>query len=111
TEAGGFASLFLRTDPSPWTGADLADGAAVQRALDLLQQMYSETLPRFLESVQDVTRAGVRRPVSVVETGDLADLLEAIQTTLSAYSPAVYACDLESLLRGLALGKNGGFSA
>ena len=33
TEAGGFASLFLRTDSSSWTGATLPDGEAVQRAL------------------------------------------------------------------------------
>jgi hypothetical protein len=31
-EAGGRASLFLRTDLSPWTGATLTDGEAVQRA-------------------------------------------------------------------------------
>jgi hypothetical protein len=36
-EAGGMASLFLRTDPSPWTGAVLPDGAALQEALDLVR--------------------------------------------------------------------------
>src|SRR5208282_3252009 len=88
TEAGGFASLFLRTDPSPWTGAVLADGAAVQRALDLVQRMHSETLPRLLKSVDDVVaQTGLRRPESTVETRELADLLEAVQTTLSLYSP------------------------
>ena len=111
-EAGGFASLFLRTDPSPWTGATLADGAAVQRALDLVQRMLSETLPRFLESVKDViAQTGFRRPKSTRETSELADLLEVVQTTLSLYSPEVYACDLESLLRDLAPGRSGGFSA
>jgi hypothetical protein len=75
TEAGGFASLFLRTDPSAWTGADLADGPAIQRALDLVQQIHSETLPKFLESVKEVTRAGLRLPDSSVEAGELADLL------------------------------------
>ena len=111
TEAGGFASLFLRTDPSPWTGADLADGAAVQRALDLVQQIYSETLPRFLESVKELTRGGLRCPGSSVEAGGLADLLEGVQTTLSVYSPDIYGRDLESLLLDLAPGKNGRFSA
>lgn len=111
-EAGGFASLFLRTDPSPWTGSFLADGAAVQRALDLAQQMHSETLPKFLESLDDVVaQTRLRRPESITESGELADLLEAVQTTLSLYSPAVYKCDLESLLRGLVPGKLGGFSA
>lgn len=111
TEAGGFASPFLRTDPSPWTGADLADGAAVKRALDLVQQIHSEILPRFLESVNEVARAGLRSPGSSLEAGELADLLAGVQTTLSIYSPEIYRCDLESLLRDLAPGKNGGFSA
>jgi hypothetical protein len=111
TEASGFASLFLRTDPSAWTGANLEDGAAVQRALDLVQQMHSETLPRFFGSVIVLAQIGLRRPTSIKETSELADLLEAVQTTLSLYSPEVYTCDLESLLRDLAPGKNGGFSA
>ena len=111
TEAGGFASLFLRTDPSPWNGAELTDGAAVQRALDLVQQIHSETLPRFLESVKDVARAGIRQPASTVETSELADLLAGVQATLSVYSPEIYSRDLESLLVDLAPGKNGGFSA
>jgi very-short-patch-repair endonuclease len=111
TEAGGLASLFLRTDPSPWTGADLADGAAVQRALDLVQRIHSETLPRFLESVKEVTHAGLREPESSVEAGKLADLLAGVQSTLSVYSPDIYRSDLESLLHDLAPGKNGGFSA
>jgi hypothetical protein len=33
-EAGGFGSLFLLSDPSPWTGADLPDGQIVQEAVD-----------------------------------------------------------------------------
>jgi hypothetical protein len=111
TEAGGFASLFLRTDPSAWTGANLEDGAAVQRALDLVQQMHSETLPRFFGSVIVLAQTGLRRPTSIKETSELADLLEAVQKTLSLYSPEVYRCDLESLLRDVASGKNGGFSA
>jgi very-short-patch-repair endonuclease len=109
---GGFAPLFLRTDPSSWTGAMLADGAAVQRALDLVQRMHTETLPRFLESLENVAaQTRLRRPESTVETGELADLLEAVQKTLSLYSPAVYRCDLESLVRNLAPGKSGRFSA
>ena len=112
TEAGGFASLFLRTDPSPWTGAILADGGAVQSALDLVQQMHSETLPTFLKSVQDVAaQTGLRRPESTVEVSELTDLLEAVQTTLSLYSTGVYGLDLGSLLRDLAPGRRGGFSA
>ena len=111
TEAAGFASLFMRTDPSPWTGAELPDGVAVQRALDLVQQMQSETLPGLLGSMKDVMRAGLRQPISTAEVGELADLLAGIQTTLSAYSPGIYTHDMEPLLRDLAPGRNGGFSA
>jgi len=54
TEAGGLGSLFLRTDPSPWTGAVLPDGAAVQQALELVRQMDSESLPTFFQSVEEL---------------------------------------------------------
>ena len=54
TEAGGLGSLFLRTDSSPWTGAVLPDGAAVQQALELVRQMDSETLPTFFQSVEEL---------------------------------------------------------
>ena len=112
TEAGGFASLFLRTDPSPWTGAVLSDGVAVQKALDLVQLMQSETLPRFFESVKDViAQTGLRQPELTRETSEMADLLAAVQTTLSLYSPELYARDLESHLRDLAPSRSGGFSA
>src|SRR5208282_1157537 len=111
-EASGFAPLFLRTDPSPWTGAVLADGAAVPRALDLVQRMHSETLPRFLESVKDVVaQTRLRRPESTLETTEVAGLLEAVQTTLALYSTEFYRLDLGSLLRDLAPGRRRGFSA
>jgi hypothetical protein len=40
TDAAGLASLFLRSDPSPWTGAVLPDGLAV----DDLQPVYTHAL-------------------------------------------------------------------
>jgi very-short-patch-repair endonuclease len=112
TEGGGFASLFLRTDPSPWTGAILTDGIAVQRALDLIQRMHSQTLPRFIESLDRlVAEVGLRWPESVAEAGELADLLKAVQSALLLYSVEIYECNVESLLRDLAPGGHGGFSA
>jgi very-short-patch-repair endonuclease len=111
-EAGGLASLFLRTDPSPWTGATLADGAAVQNALDLVRQTYSETLPRCLFTIDGVTACtSLQRPESIIDAQELANLLEAVEGTLSRYSERLYKQDLESLLRDLAPGRSGGFSA
>jgi very-short-patch-repair endonuclease len=112
SEAGGFATLFLRTDPSPWTGAILTDGSAVQRALDLVQEMHTETLPRGVESIEAlVAGKKLRRVESTVDAGELADLLAAVKTTLSLYSPEVFTCDLESLVRDLAPGRFSGLSA
>jgi hypothetical protein len=103
TEAAGLASLFLRTDSSPWTGAILTDGVAVQKALDLVQQMHTETMPQFLTSLNNVVaQTGLKRPESLVKAGELANLLEAVHRTLSRYSPQIYRQDLETLLRGLA---------
>ena len=77
----------------------------------LLQQMQAETLPGFLGSMKAVMRAGLRQPISIGEVGELADLLAGIQTTLSAYSPGIYTHDTEPLLRDLARGRDGAFSA
>jgi very-short-patch-repair endonuclease len=111
TEAGGLASIFLRTDPSPWTGANLPTGDSVQTTLDLVEKIRFEALPRFLESVKGITDAGIRPPDSLAETSKLADLLEGVLITLSIYSPEIYGFDLESVLRSLRAGKDGGVSA
>src|SRR6202049_3200258 len=84
TEAGGLASLFLRTDPSPWTGADLADGAAVQRALDLVQQIHTETLPQCLASINAVfAQTGLKPPPTLATLKEFEVLLDAVDRTLS----------------------------
>jgi hypothetical protein len=107
-DAGGLAPLFLRTDPSPGTGATLVDGAAVQKALDLVRQVYSETLPRFRSSVDEITaKTQLLRPESIASAKDLADLLQAVQRTLQHYSPQVYQQDLDSLVCALAPGRSG----
>ena len=71
-EAGGLASLFLRTDLSPWTGATFDDGEAVQRALDLVGQMHTETLPQCLVSIYAaVAQTGLKRPTALATLKDL----------------------------------------
>ena len=111
-EAGGLASLFLRTDTSPWTGAVLADGGGVQKALDLVQQMHTETLPHCLTSIHTVSnQTGLKRPGALAGLRELADLLEAVEKGLAIYSPKIYQQDLESLLHDLAPGREGGLAA
>ena len=111
-EAGGLATLFLRTDTSRWTGAALPDGDAVQKALDLVQQMHTETLPQGLASIHTVsTLTGLKRPVAIAGLRELADLLDAVEKRLANYSPQIYQQDLESILHDLAPGREGGLAA
>ena len=111
-EAGGLASLFLRTDLSPWTGATLADGEAVQRALDLVQQMRTETWPECLASIDAVVvQTGLKRPTALATLKEFAELLESVERTLSNYSQPLYQQNLESILHDLSPGRNGGLSA
>jgi len=111
-EAGGLASLFLRTHPSPWTGAILPDGNAVQRALELVQQMHAETMPECLVSIQAITaQSALKRPTRLAGLKEVADLLESVQRTLSNYSPEIYKQNSESMLHDLSPGRNGGLSS
>jgi very-short-patch-repair endonuclease len=111
-EAGGLASLFLRTDPSPWTGAVLADGGSVQGALDLVHQMHTETLPDGLASIHVVTsQTGLKHPGPPTGLKELAHLLESVEGTLSNYSPQLYQQNLESILHNLSPGREGGLAA
>lgn len=111
-EAGGLASLVLRTDPSPWTGAVLADGGAVEAALDLVQQMHAETLPQCLASVHTVsTQTELKRPEGLAGLKELGNLLETVERSLVIYSPQIYHQDVESILHDLAPGRDGGLVA
>jgi hypothetical protein len=111
-EAGGLASLFLRTDLSPWTGATLDDGEAVQRALDLVQQMHTETLPHCVATIYAVVaQTGLERPTALATLKEFVELLAAVDRTLSNYSPQLYQQNLESILHDLSPGRNGGLAA
>jgi hypothetical protein len=83
-EAGGLASLFLRTDSSPWTGAVLPDGAGVQEALEQVQRLYTESWPECLESIHAITaQTGLKRPEALAGLGMLAELLQSIGTVVN----------------------------
>jgi very-short-patch-repair endonuclease len=110
-EAAGFESLFIRTDPSPWTGADLPDGAAVERALDVVSRASAQTFPAFKASIHTVVQqSGLRRPSSIGSAREITDLVAAVQVMLELYSPHIYRQDHFFLLRSLDSGKSGGIS-
>ena len=111
-EAGGFAPLFLRVDPSPWTGANLPNGDSLQRSLDLVKQLSEQVLPAFMASLQELTsNAGLKWPVSLAQAAEIAELLRAMQQTLHEYSDELYQQDFDVLLRDLSPGKTGGIAA
>jgi very-short-patch-repair endonuclease len=111
-EAGGLASLFLRTDSSPWTGAVLPDGAAVQEALELVQRLHTESWPECLESIHAITtQTGLKRPKALDGLRMVAELLESIETTLANYSPVIYERNLQGILHDLSPAQNGGLAA
>ncbi|MGZ4878798.1 MAG: AAA domain-containing protein, partial [Candidatus Angelobacter sp.] len=111
-EARGFASLFLRDDPSPWCGANLPDGKSVQHALDLVSSLSAQTWPRFLEALNAVlSQTQLLRPVSVKAMRNLAALISGVEGTLASYHPDIYKEDLGGLLTCLQPGKAGGINA
>jgi hypothetical protein len=111
-EAEGLASLFLRTDLSPWTGATIHDGEAALRALDLVEQMHTETLPQCLASIYAVVAQNeLKRPTALATLKEFVELLKAVERTLSNYSPQLYQQNLESIVHDLSPGRNGGLGA
>ena len=111
-EAGGLASLFLRTDSSPWTGAVLPDGGAVQEALELVQRLYLESLPACSESIHAITtQTGLKRPEALDGLRMLAELLESIETTLANYAPVIYEQNLKAFCMIFPPAQNGGPAA
>ena len=110
-EAGGLAPLFLRTDPSPWTGGVAIDGAAVQAALELVHRMHTESLPGGLASIHATTQAGLKRAGTLSELAPMADLLDGVERISLSYSPDLYRQDLQSIQQDLAPGREGGLAA
>ena len=85
---------------------------AVQRALDLAQQMHAETLPQCMASIHAITtQAALQPPRGLAGLRELADLLESVQRTLSNYPPRLYTQNLESMLHDLSPGRDGGLAA
>jgi very-short-patch-repair endonuclease len=110
-EAGDFESLFLRIHPSPWTGAKLADGLAVEQAFDLVNRIKVQTLPAFMASLHALAQhPGLSWPVSLAEARVLIKLLDEVQSSLEVYAVEIYRQDHSMVLRDLAPGKSGGLS-
>ncbi|HEY4358893.1 MAG TPA: AAA domain-containing protein [Acidobacteriaceae bacterium] len=111
-EAAGFEALFLRSDPSPWTGARFADGASVEAAIDAVQRLTHECWPALnrerqaLKSVLSFTDAA-----TLAELSGHIELLREVHTRLETFLPEAFPADLQALLAQLQKAKGSGLKA
>ena len=111
-EAGGYASLFLRADPSPWTGAQLKDGVAVQRALDVVAAFDNQQVPGVMDTMAELSaRVGLNAPHSIADAVSLMQLLADTEATLARYSAQLFQEDVVALAKALRPGSAGRGSA
>jgi hypothetical protein len=98
-EASGLSALFLFRHPSPWTYARLTDSTEVQDALDLVEQLFRNRLPRLIAATSNAANiADLPPPVTVGQILILLDLLPYIATTLNDYEPTLFDEDLIGLV-------------
>ncbi len=108
-EAGGLAPLFLRTDPSPWNGVRMADGATAQRAVDLVARLSSQTWPEFMASLAAMMElAGFKLPRTMKDVQRVYVLLTGVCKTLDLYSPELFGQNIQGMIRALVPGRKGG---
>ena len=102
-EAAGFSQLFLRIDSSPWTGANLPDGRAVERAMDTVK-VLARKWPALMDALARVDReAGLVPARCLAEVRERLGLLRDVSDMLDTYSDELFSgTDLDSLVSGLA---------
>ena len=102
-EAGGMSGLFLREDPSPWTGGLIENSQRLQEALDVTERLATELWPEFTVATADVCReASVPEPVGMAGASDLMKLIGRVQRLLEVCTPEVFSLALEDSLKQLA---------
>jgi very-short-patch-repair endonuclease len=90
-EAGGFETLFSRSDRSPWTGVEFKDGQSAQNAIDLADRLNQEVMPKLQASLKAVCDAsGLREPATMAEAADLLAVLKQTDRILADYEPQIF---------------------
>ncbi|MFN8558611.1 MAG: AAA domain-containing protein [Dehalococcoidia bacterium] len=106
--AGGNATLFLRSDPSPWCGAPLTDGAAAHAALDLAARLAGERLPALRAALTPLAARTGHAPATIAEAAELVALLCDALDLLARYDAALFDLDLDATAAALAPAERGG---
>lgn len=109
-EAAGFETLFLRTDASPWNGAELKDGRSVQDAVDLTARLRNDTIPALMREIESISQAsGLRPPRTMAQIQEILTLVSSAERLCEGYIPAVFA-EADGLLRATSPAQAGGVS-
>jgi hypothetical protein len=102
-EAAGFGGLVTGDHPSPWTGAFLPDGAAVQQAADTVSRLLHARWPEADAALRAlVAAAGLPPPATLAQGRTLIALAQEVSRTLECYSPEIFRQDLPALTAALA---------
>ena len=106
-EAAGFASLFLRTDTSPWTGALLPDGASVRNTLDLIADIR-KSQPQLLDTLEGIRiGTGLQWHDALAKLRSRLKIIDEVQRILDSFLPEVFSENLDSHAAILAHARSG----
>jgi very-short-patch-repair endonuclease len=95
--------LFLRISDSPWTGAELIDGAAARRALLLARELATEWPAWFESALVMGAKAGLAQPHSIAHVREVFQLIQDLRSTFDAYETELFTeLDLSALAAQLA---------
>jgi SpoU rRNA methylase family enzyme len=90
-EVSALASLFTRTDASPWTGIGFRDGAAAQTAIDTARRVTFEALPSLRASLRELHDAlGFAEPQTFVAVDALLSFLSSVASQLDTFTLEAY---------------------
>lgn len=111
-EAAGSEALFLRTDPSPWTGARFTDGSSVESAIDAAQRLAHEGWAALAREQQALTQAvSFASAPTLTGLSSSIQLLREVHSSLETFAPEAFQDDLQSLLAQLEKAKGSGLKA
>jgi very-short-patch-repair endonuclease len=97
-DVGVLASLFTRTEKSPWTGVSFVDGAVAQSAIDTARRLANDALPTLAFVWEDLADSlGFPTPQGFEDAAKLLELMRAVERQLATYSSEAYASDLSPL--------------
>jgi very-short-patch-repair endonuclease len=110
-ELAGLEDLFLRTNPSPWTGAALRDGKTARQATETSSDLATRLFPHLLKELHGLEAACRAAPAeSIRRVTEFIELLERISATRRKFSESIFTTDLTKLIQALEPARRGAVS-